>query len=371
MMLLEMWAYVCDLTSFYDDVLAHESYVRTARRRESLRKLVAPLGYLPRPAVAALAELAAFADGRQVVTLPVGTAFRSGAFEGNPPQVFELDRATTIHPLLNEWTFLPVRPNTFGLYNHYQSTFLFEAGSVSVEEGDIVALRILSENYPSRVTRVEDHEGADHLTYTAVTLEDALPVPGNLSVSDVELTKPTATSAVWSRTTGGFGTTSGTSFILLDSVSPFFRTGDNIIVEGPPLLAARAITKVEVAAITLQAASTTEIRDGGTAPGVLIARVPIPAITAQTTRIETPSINFGSAQAVELIVHHTFVPAGTITVESLTEITHTNSLRVQTPLDQPRDSSLPGEFELEDINGLGSASARKFEFRKRSVFYSG
>ena len=91
MMLLEMWAYVCDLTSFYDDVLAHESYVRTARRRESLRKLVAPLGYIPRPAVAALAELSAFAEGRQVVTLPPGTAFRSGAFDGNPPQVFELD----------------------------------------------------------------------------------------------------------------------------------------------------------------------------------------------------------------------------------------------------------------------------------------
>ncbi len=358
MMLLEMWAYVCDLTSFYDDVLAHESYVRTARRRESLRKLVAPLGYIPRPAVAALAELAAFADGRQVVSLPVGTAFRSGAFDGNPPQVFELDTATTIHPLLNEWTFLPVRPTTFGPSNTWKSTFLFEAGSVSVEEGDIVALRILNENYPSRVTSVAAHEGSDHLTYTAVTLEDALPVPGNLNVTDVELTKPTATSAVWSRTstafTTPFGTTATESFLYLDSISPFFRTGDDIIVEGPSLLVATPITQVEVATITLQAASTSEIRDGGTAPGALIARVPIPAITAQTTRIETESlINFGSAQAVELIVHHTFVSAGKITVESLTEITHTNSLKIQTPLDQPRDSNLPGEFELEDLNGLG------------------
>jgi hypothetical protein len=358
MMLLEMWAYVCDLTSFYDDVLAHESYVRTARRRESLRKLVAPLGYIPRPAVAALAELAAFADGRQVVTLPVGSAFRSGAFDGNPPQVFELDLATTIHPLLNEWTFLPVRPTTLEPFNHYQSTFLFEAGSVSVEEGDIVALRILSENYPSRVTAVADHEGADHLTYTAVTLEDALPIPASLNVSDLELTKPTAVSAVWSRTTTAFttpfGTTATESFLFLDSISPFFRTGDDIIVEGPSLLVATPITEVTVASITLQAASTSEIRDGGTAPGTLIARVPIPAITAQTTRIETESlISFGSAQAVELLVHHTFVPAGTITVESLTEITHTNSLKIKTPLDVPRDSNLPGEFELEDINGLG------------------
>lgn len=353
MMLLEMWAYVCDLTSFYDDVLAHESYVRTARRRESLRKLVAPLGYIPRPAVAALAELAAFADGRQVVSLPVGTAFRSGAFGGNPPQVFELDTATTIHPLLNEWTLLPVRPTTFGPSNIWMSTFLFEAGSVSVAEGDLVALRILTENYPARVVSVADHEGADHLTYTAVTLDTALPIPANTPVNQVEFSKPTATSAVWSRTTGGFGTSGSVSFLLLDSVSSFFRTGDDIIVEGPPFLTARSITKVEVATVTIQAASTSEIRDGSTSPGVLIARVPIPAITAQTTRIETDLFSFGSVQAVELIVHHTFVSAGKITVESLTEITQANALKIQTPLDVPRDSNLPGEFELEDINGLG------------------
>jgi hypothetical protein len=353
MMLLEMWAYVCDLTSFYDDVLAHESYVRTARRRESLRKLVAPLGYIPRPAVAALAELAAFADGRKVVSLPVGTAFRSGAFDGNPPQVFELDTATTIHPLLNDWTFLPVRPTTFGPSNIWISTFLFEAGSVSVAEGDLVALRILTENYPARVVSVADHEGSDHLTYTAVTLDVAIPIPANLPVTQVEFTKPTATSAVWSRTAGGFGTSGAVSFLLLDSVSSFFRTGDDIIVEGPPFLTARSITAVQVATVTIQAASTSEIRDGGTAPGTLIARVPIPAITAQTTRIETDLFSFGSVQAVELIVHHTFVPAGKITLESLTEITQANSLKIQTPLDVPRDSNLPGEFELEDINGLG------------------
>src|SRR5512138_2052331 len=38
MMLIEMWAYVCDLTSFYDNVLADESYIRTAVLRESVRR---------------------------------------------------------------------------------------------------------------------------------------------------------------------------------------------------------------------------------------------------------------------------------------------------------------------------------------------
>ena len=118
-MLIEMWAYVCDLTSFYDSVFAQDSYVRTAVRRDSIRKLVDPLGYIPRPAVAALADLAVFADGRRAVSLPVGTAFSSGAFDGNPPQTFELGLQTTIHPLLNEWTFLPLRRATFGATNNY------------------------------------------------------------------------------------------------------------------------------------------------------------------------------------------------------------------------------------------------------------
>ena len=79
-MLLEMWAYVCDSISFYDEVIADESYLRTASLRPSLRKLVALLGYVPRPAVAAGADLAILAAGRQRILLPTGTKFRSGLF---------------------------------------------------------------------------------------------------------------------------------------------------------------------------------------------------------------------------------------------------------------------------------------------------
>jgi hypothetical protein len=357
MMLLEMWAYVCDLTSFYDDVLAHESYVRTARRRESLRKLVDPLGYIPRPAVAALAELAAFADGRQVVTLPLGTAFRSGEFDGNPPQVFELDNETAIHPFLNEWTFLPVRPNTLGPFNTYRNLFLCEIGSVSANEDDLVLLRLGPSTYPVTVTAVADYEGADHLNYTAVTLSDALPVPGNLEVGDVEIKKPAGTSSLWTATTtAAFGANPSAtgSFFLLDSVSPFFRTGDDVIVKTPAWVASLRITKVEVAPVELRAASITEVRDGGTGTGAIIARIPIPAISTPTTRIEVDAIlSFGSAQASEITIYHSFVSAGKITVESLTEIDQSDLLQLRTPIDVPRDSSLPGEFELEDANGTG------------------
>ena len=42
-MLIEMWAYACDVLSFYDETIAHESYLRTARLSPSVRKLVGPL----------------------------------------------------------------------------------------------------------------------------------------------------------------------------------------------------------------------------------------------------------------------------------------------------------------------------------------
>ena len=137
-MLCELWAYVCDVLSFYDEVLANESFVRTAVRGESVRRLLSLLGYVPRPAVAALVELSTFATGRQAVALPAGTAFRSGAFDGHPPQVFETMHDAAIHPLLNEWSLQPVRPGPPAAT--LQSEFLCRLGSVRVKAGGLVRL---------------------------------------------------------------------------------------------------------------------------------------------------------------------------------------------------------------------------------------
>jgi hypothetical protein len=46
------------------------------------------------------------------VTLPPRTGFRSGAFDGESPQIFETDAQTVIHPLQNQWTLGQVRDKT-------------------------------------------------------------------------------------------------------------------------------------------------------------------------------------------------------------------------------------------------------------------
>ena len=316
-MLFEMWAYVCDLTSFYDDVLAHESYVRTARRRESLRKLVDPLGYIPRPAVAALAELAAFADGRQVVTLPVGTAFRSAAFNGNPPQVFELTTEMTIHPLLNEWTFLPVRPVYLPVTSTAQTFLLCKPGTVSVKVDDIVIVVLNSSPQPRRVTGVSDYNGADGEQYVRVSFDTSLIVTPNTAYSSVRLLKASAIASQWKRTVNS-EVAIGTNHIYLDSVNRQIRKGQYVVLEGGGMLQALTVDKNEDSARTVTSAgSVTFTPSGGTA-----TTVSVPAVSAPVSQVYFTSNIDGtvSSTSPHINVHYAFVDAGVVTAEALTEI---------------------------------------------------
>jgi len=367
MMLIEMWAYVCDLTSFYDSVFAQESYVRTAVRRDSLRKLVDPLGYIPRPAIAALAELAAFADGRRAVSLPVGTAFSSGAFSGNPPQVFELGLQTQIHPLLNEWAILPLRRATFGPYAANRDKFLCVLGSVSVKEGDLLLVKVGSSGYVRTVSGVTTEQGADHQSYSAVTLSSSAWMPGATPVTAVALLKPTAKTSLWTQTPFAYGAVlSGSgpatkvsgSYFLLQSISAALKTNQNVIVEKGSTLTLCTVTSAETASVTIKGASTTSITDGGS-PAKVIAKVPVPEVTAQTTELkvvpEVSGASFLSAtdESTEFSIHHSFVSAGKVTIEALTEIDPTDQMDAKPPVDRPRDALPPGKFQLEDFNGMG------------------
>jgi hypothetical protein len=373
-MLIEMWAYVCDLTSFYDSVFAHDSYIRTAVRRDSIRKLVDPLGYIPRPAVAALADLAVFADGRRAVSLPIGTAFSSGAFDGNPPQTFELGLQATIHPLLNEWTFLPLRRTAFSATNNYHQKFLCELGSVSVKEGDLVMVKVGSSRYAVHVSSVKPFEGADHLSYTEVTVNSWIWVPGGTPVSSIKLLKPTVKSTLWNQTKPAFGplwsgetaTVPYATWFYLDSITPGIKAGQDLIVEKGNALYPGDVHATRRSAIVLQSGSTTEITDKN---NIVIAKVPVPPVYAYTTQIDfephIPGINLAASSidaSTEFAIHRSFVSAGKVTIEALTEIDRTDSMNVKLPVERPRETSLPGTFELEDVNGSGLKRSGSLNF---------
>jgi hypothetical protein len=198
-MLIEMWAYVCDVVAFYDKVFADENYVRTALRRESLGGLIALLGYRPRPAVASMVDLVARAEGRRAVKLPAGTAFRSDAFDGHPPQVFELTEEALIHPLSNEWMLQPRRPATFGPAALNQNFLLCASGSVTAKKDEVVLVRIGAAAFPRTVQKVSEHNGADGSRYSKVELSAVVNIPANTPVPNVSLMKPSLAAGLWPR----------------------------------------------------------------------------------------------------------------------------------------------------------------------------
>ena len=95
---VEWWAYLADVLTFYNERLANEAYLRTAVLPENVRRLIRMLGYRPRPGIAASGMLAALLNRPTELTLPAGLAFQSKPGPGKEPQTFEVDADTTVGP---------------------------------------------------------------------------------------------------------------------------------------------------------------------------------------------------------------------------------------------------------------------------------
>ncbi len=87
---LDAWATVADVLSFYTERVANEGYLRTATERRSVLEIARLVGYAPRPGVAASVYLAyTLEDGHEDVTLKAGTRAQSVPAPGELPQSFE------------------------------------------------------------------------------------------------------------------------------------------------------------------------------------------------------------------------------------------------------------------------------------------
>jgi hypothetical protein len=89
--LLDGWATVADVLTFYQERIANEGYLRTAIERRSVLELARLVGYTLRPGVASTVYLAYTVDNTQVdpVEVPVGTRSQSIPGPDELPQSFE------------------------------------------------------------------------------------------------------------------------------------------------------------------------------------------------------------------------------------------------------------------------------------------
>ena len=82
---LDLWAAVADVLTFYQERYANEAFLRTATRRESVRRLADLIGYQLAPGAAALTWLAFSLENGQALALPAGLRVQSVPGQGTKP----------------------------------------------------------------------------------------------------------------------------------------------------------------------------------------------------------------------------------------------------------------------------------------------
>ncbi|GAB4574773.1 MAG: hypothetical protein Kow0077_22970 [Anaerolineae bacterium] len=88
--LIDAWAAVLDVLTFYSERHINEHFLRTATERRSLKWLVELIGYRPRPGLAAETYLAfTVDDATEVTTVPAGTQVQSIPGPDELPVIFE------------------------------------------------------------------------------------------------------------------------------------------------------------------------------------------------------------------------------------------------------------------------------------------
>ena len=137
--LLDAWATVADVLTFYQERIANEAYLRTARERVSLLYLARLIGYELRPGVAANTYLAFTLEDTPTaprqVTLDIGTKVQSVPGPGERPQTYE-----TIEKLeaRAEWNAIKPRlSQRHPLPNPHNRDHLFLSGiTTGLQPGD-------------------------------------------------------------------------------------------------------------------------------------------------------------------------------------------------------------------------------------------
>ncbi len=380
-MLLEMWAYIADVQSFYDQVIANECYLRTAVRRPSLRKLVDLLGYVPRPAVAATASVAVLAEGRRAIELPRGLGFRSTAFGDEASQVFELDRDSTIHPLHSKWSVAPQARNSLSASGSATAIGLAKVllpADTALKPEDVVFIRVAAapDSYKQvrTVASIEDYSDGLGNKYKQATFNTALSLRGDFAPSAVKLSRATQTGGLWTQGhVSGDPKAISNKQIVLDGLYRNLRAGQYLVLERAGVYKWFQVTAVKDVSMTLSAATTKTVKDG---EGNNVA-VAIPAVTAPATRLTLNlTVETGSwtdSHTDKMTLHYALQSAGSMLLAPGAAIgpsngaAGSNSIALGSPLEHPPDAPPLSRVQLKDRNDSGAEVGAAIDYGAKTL----
>lgn len=184
--LLDCWAVVGDVLTFYQERLANEGYLRTAIEPESLIHLGKLVGYTPRPALAATTHLAFSLDPGAKAVIPAGSGAKSVPGQNQLPQTFETTDELVAR---EEWNTLQVAttaPVDLDAFHAQQMRELgVEGTTANLKTGDRLLLLF---GTASPVVRTVEQAAADFAagrTTVTLTVPDGGLDELNQAISDL------------------------------------------------------------------------------------------------------------------------------------------------------------------------------------------
>jgi hypothetical protein len=231
--MMEWWAYLADILTFYNDRIANQDYLRTADLPESVQRLIQVLGYRPRPPIGAIGTLAAITSGVKPITLPKGFQIQSKPGPGKQPQIFELNADTVIQPVA--LVSADPAPAT-SLLGADGASVLLQGTVGGVKTGD--ELLLIENGWVGQdsnfslvvVQSTAQEKDPRGKTNTRVTFNAAPKLPGNATATGYRLLKSTQSAHLWPFAATTVITSAQAD---LDSVTRLMKVGDPVLFSGP------------------------------------------------------------------------------------------------------------------------------------------
>jgi hypothetical protein len=211
--MVEWWAYLSDIVTFYNERIATQAYLGIADLPESVNRLIQILGYRPRPGLGSSVTLAALLNTTRPVTLTEGFKIQSKPGPGQPPQVFELGAAVT----LNKPDAIAARtiPKPALLLSADQTTVWLDGTVSGITAGDRMLLvnkgaasgGAISAFAWATVARTEKQKSVYGDLVTAIVFNSAVTtLPPDAAAADFALLRAARSARPWSTRPPGWTT---------------------------------------------------------------------------------------------------------------------------------------------------------------------
>ena len=229
--LVEWWAYLADILTFYNERIANETYLRTADLPESVQGLIQILGYRPRPGIGARGIVAVLTNHPTLFTLQQGFPIQSKPGPGKQPQIFELDVDTLIKPL-DAVTAAPLANPKLLL----GASILLKGNVTTIKADDRLLLIKKGWNGTSdphalvKVQQVQLEKDPTGNTNTRVTLTSTPAALGNAQAHQFRLLKSNQSAHVWQHPANN-GVVIQNKQVHLEAIARQIKVGDPILFD--------------------------------------------------------------------------------------------------------------------------------------------